>query len=138
MRVATLLVIDKQPVAGEWGQQTLSVTAAMLPTTITATIDIGVFVEIEVQPEDTPAELDVWMYVRPLDESLQVIDEVNDLVHLLEQNVAPIGKTAAAVYQSFIGWIPNYPVLEQQQLWLEARLDNVMHTERAVSLVSEI
>jgi len=138
MRVATLLVIDRKPVAGEWGQQTLSVTGAMLPTAIPGTIDIGVFVEVEVQPEDTVAELEVWMYIRPLDESLQVIDEVNDLGHLLGENVTPVGESTVAVYQSFIGWIASYPVREQQQLWLEARLDNVMQTERTVSLVSEI
>jgi hypothetical protein len=138
VRVATLLVIDRQPVVGEWGEQTLSVPGAVLPMAIGGTIGVGVFVEVEVQPEDTAAQLDVWMYVRPLDESLQVIDEVSELVHVLERDVTPIGESAAAVYQSFIGWIPSYPVQEQQQLWLEARLDNVMQTERAVSLVSEI
>lgn len=138
MRVATLLAIDRQPVVGEWGEQTLSVPGALLPLATPGTIGIGVFVEVEVQPDDTAAQLDVWMYVRPLDQSLQVIDEVSELVHVLERDVTPIGDTTAAVYQSFIGWIPSYPVEEPRQLWLEARLDNVMQTERAVSLVPEI
>jgi hypothetical protein len=138
VRVATLLAIDRQPVVGEWGEQTLSVPGALLPLATPGTIGIGVFVEVEVQPDDTAAQLDVWMYVRPLDQSLQVIDEVSELVHVLERDVTPIGDTTAAVYQSFIGWIPSYPVEEPRQLWLEARLDNVMQTERAVSLVPEI
>lgn len=138
MRVATLLAIDRQPVVGEWGEQTLSVPGALLPLATPGTIGIGVFVEVEIQPDDTAAQLDVWMYVRPLDQSLQVIDEVSELVHVLERDVTPIGDTTAAVYQSFIGWIPSYPVEEPRQLWLEARLDNVMQTERAVSLVPEI
>jgi hypothetical protein len=133
VRVATLLAIDRQPVVGEWGEQTLSVPGALLPLATPGTIGIGVFVEVEVQPDDTAAQLDVWMYVRPLDQSLQVIDEVSELVHVLERDVTPIGDTTAAVYQSFIGWIPSYPVEEPRQLWLEARLDNVMQTERAVS-----
>jgi hypothetical protein len=139
VRVATLLVIDRQPVGGEWGEQTLSVPGAVLPMAIGGTIGFGVFVEVEVQAEDRAAQqLDIWMYVRPLDQSLQVIDEVSELVHLMERDVTPVGDITAAVYQSFIGWIPSYPVQEPRQLWLEARLDNVTQSERAVSLVSEI
>jgi len=138
VRVATLLVIDRQPVVGEWGEQTLSVPGALLPMATPGTIGIGVFVEVEVQPEDTATRLDVWMYVRPLDQSLQVIDEVSELVHLLERDVTPVGDSTAAVYQSFFGGIPSYPVEEPRQLWLEARLEGIMQTERAVALVPEI
>jgi hypothetical protein len=52
VRVATLLAVDKQVVPGPWDHRTLSVPGAVLGMAIPGTIGIGVFVEVEVQPED--------------------------------------------------------------------------------------
>ncbi|HYM45742.1 MAG TPA: hypothetical protein VES65_06220 [Solirubrobacteraceae bacterium] len=139
MRVATLLVIDRQPVAGQWGEQTLNVPGALLPTLIPGAIGLGVFVEIEVDPQDTVAQqLDVWAYVRPLDSTLQVVDELIELLHLVTSPVAPVGTVAEPVNQSFVAWIPSYTVDNPRQLWFEARLNNIPEAERWVSLVPRL
>jgi hypothetical protein len=132
MRVATLLVIDRQPTAaGVWGEQVISLPGALLPTVIPGEVGLGVFVEVEVDPHDTRAQqLDVWVYVRPLDEALQVIDELSELLHLINLQVAPIGTIAEPVNQS----MPRYPVSDPRQLWFEARLNNVPEAERSISL----
>ena len=112
---------------------------AVLPTAIPGTIGIGVFVEVEVQPEDpSPQQLDVWIYVRGVDETLAVVDELIELLHVIDGVVAPVGEIFEPVNQRFDIWIPNYPVDTPRQLWFEARLENVTQAERAVSLVSEI
>jgi hypothetical protein len=137
--VATLVLVDQRPVAGSWGEQTLSVPGALLPTVIPGSLGLGVFVEVEVDPQDTVAQqLEVWVYVRPLDDALQVVDEVSDLLHLLDHQVAPIGTIAEPVYQSFVAWMPNYPVDDPRQLWFEARLNNTPEAERSISLVPPI
>jgi hypothetical protein len=139
VRVVTLLALDKQLVRGSWDQRTLSVPGAVLPTAIGGTIGVGVFVEVEVQPEDSSArQLDVWIYVRALDETLQVVDELIELLHVIDGAVAPVGEISEPANQRFDIWIPSYPVDTPRQLWFEARLDNVMQSERAVSLVPEI
>jgi hypothetical protein len=140
MRITTLLVIDRQPVAaGAWGEQTLSLPGALLPAAIPGTVGLGVFVEIEVDPQDTLAQqLDVWVYVRPLDPALQVIDTLIDLLHLIDRRVAPIGTITEPVNQSFVAWMPRYPVELPRQLWFEARLNNVPETERSISLVPRV
>jgi hypothetical protein len=139
MRIATLLALDKQLVRGSWDQRTLSVPGAVLPTTIPGTIGLGVFVEVEVMPEDSSAhQLDVWIYIRGLDETLQVVDELIELLHVIDGAVSPVGEISEPVNQRFDIWIPSYPVDTPRQLWFEARLDNVMQTERAVSLLSDI
>lgn len=139
MRAATLLVVDRQPVQGSWDQWTLSVPGAVLPTAIPGTIGLGVFVEVEVAPEDSSAQqLDVWIYVRALDETLQVVDELIELLHVMDREVSPVGVITEPVVQRFDIWIPSYPVDTPRQLWFEARLDNVIQTERAVSLVPEV
>jgi len=115
------------------------VPGAVLPTAIPGTIGIGVFVEVEVQPEDpSPQQLDVWIYVRGVDETLAVVDELIELLHVIDGVVAPVGEIFEPVNQRFDIWIPNYPVDTPRQLWFEARLENVTQAERAVSLVSEI
>lgn len=139
MRVATLVLVDQQPVAGPWGQQTLSVPGALLPTAIPGSLGLGVFVEVEVDPQDTVAQqLEIWVYVRPLDDALQVVDEVSDLLHLLDRQVAPIGMIAEPVYQLFVAWMPSYPADGPRQLWFEARLNNTPEAERSISLVPRI
>jgi hypothetical protein len=140
MRIATLLVIDRQPAAaGAWGEQTLSLPGVVLPTAIPGTVGLGVFVEVEVDPQDTRAQqLDVWVYVRPLDTALQVIDELSELLHLIDRRVAPIGTIAEPVNQSFVAWVPRYPVEHPRQLWFEARLNNVPEAERSISLVPRV
>lgn len=139
MRIATLLALDKQVVGGSWDHRTLSVPGAVLPMVIGGTIGIGVFVEVEVLPEDSsPQQLDVWIYVRGVDETLGVVDELIELLHVIDGVVAPVGEIAEPVNQRFDIWIGSYPVATPRQLWFEARLDNVTQTERAVSLVSEI
>lgn len=140
MRVATLLVIDQPPTAaGPWGEQILSLPGALLPTAIPGLVGLGVFVEIEVDPQDTLAQqLDVWVYVRPLDSALQVVDELNDLLHLIDRQVAPIGTLAEPANQSFIAWIPRYPVEHPRQLWFEARMNNQPEAERSISLVPRV
>jgi hypothetical protein len=140
MRIATLLVIDRQPAtAGAWGEQTLSLPGVLLPTSIPATVGLGVFVEVEVDPQDARAQqLDVWVYVRPLDTALQVVDELSELLHLIDLRIAPIGTIAEPVNQSFVAWIPRYPVEHPRQLWFEARLNNVPEAERSISLVSRV
>jgi hypothetical protein len=75
------------------------------------------------------------VYVRPLDDALQIIDEVVELLHLLDCRVAPVGEIAEPVHQSFVAWVPSYPVEGPRQLWFEARLDNRPEAERWVSLV---
>jgi hypothetical protein len=106
---------------------------------ISGTIGVGVFVEVEVQPEDTAAQqLDVWIYVRALDGTLQVVDELIELLHVIDGAVSPVGEISEPVNQRFDIWIPNYPVDTPRQLWFEARLEGVMQSERAVSLVPEI
>ena len=112
---------------------------AVLPTAIPGTIGLGVFVEVEVAPEDSSAQqLDVWIYVRALDETLQVVDELIELLHVMDREVSPVGVITEPVVQRFDIWIPSYPVDTPRQLWFEARLDNVIQTERAVSLVPEV
>jgi|ERR1035441_9852501 hypothetical protein len=139
MRVATLLAIDRQPVVEEWEHRTLSVPGAVLPMAIGGTIGIGVFVEVEILPEDhSPQQMDVWIYVRAVDETLGVIDEVIDLLHVIDGVVAPVGEIAEPVLQPSGIWIPNYSVDTPRQLWFEARLENVTQADRAVSLVPEI
>lgn len=139
MRVATLLALDKQVVRGSWDHRTLSVPGAVLGMAIPGTIGIGVFVEVEVQPEDySPQQLDVWIYVRGVDETLGVVDELIELLHVIDGVVAPVGEISEPVIQRFDIWIPSYPVDTPRQLWFEARLENVTQAERAVSLVSEI
>jgi hypothetical protein len=137
VRVSTLLIVDRQPVAGPWGEQSLSIPGAMLPVTaLPGTVGLGVFVEVEVDPQDSVAEqLDVWVYVRPLDGALRVIDEVTDLLHMIDRRVAPVGEIAEPINQSFVAWVPRYPVTEPRQLWFEARLNNTPGAERWVSLV---
>ncbi|MGH2879457.1 MAG: hypothetical protein ACRDK4_07635 [Solirubrobacteraceae bacterium] len=139
MRVATLVLVDQQPVAGPWGEQTLSVPGALLPTAIPGSLGLGVFVEVEVDPQDTVAQqLEIWVYVRPLDGALQVVDEVSDLLHLLDRAVAPIGTITEPVYQSFVAWMLSYPVDAPRQLWFEVRLNNTPEAERSISFVSPI
>jgi hypothetical protein len=139
VRVATLLPVDKQVVAGTWDHRTLSAPGGMLPIAIPGTIGIGVFLEVEVEPDDySPQQLDVWIYVRGVDETLGVVDEVIDLLHVIDGVVAPIGEIAEPVIQRLDIWIPSYPVDTPRQLWFEARLENVTQAERAVSLVPEI
>jgi hypothetical protein len=139
MRVATLLVIDRQPIAGAWGEQTLSLPGALLPTEIPGLVGLGVFVEVEVDPQDTVAQqLDVYVYVRPLDTALRVVDELTDLLYLIDRQVAPVGTIAEPVNQSFVAWMPRYPVEGPRQLWFEARLNNVPEAERSISLVPGI
>jgi len=139
MRIATLLVLDKQVVRGSWDHRTLSVPGAVLPMAIGGTIGIGVFVEVEVQAEDySPQQVDVWIYVRGVDETLGVVDELIELLHVIDGVVAPVGEISEPVIQRFDIWIPSYPVDTPRQLWFEARLENVTQAERAVSLVSEI
>lgn len=139
MRVVTLLALDKQVVDGSWEHRTLSVPGAVLPTAIPGAIGIGVFVEVEVLPEDdSPQQLDVWIYVRGVDETLGVVDELIELLHVIDRVVAPVGEIAEPVNQRFDIWIPSYSVDTPRQLWFEARLENFTQTERAVSLVSEI
>lgn len=139
MRVATLLALDKQPVRGSWDQKTLSVPGAVLGMAIPGTIGIGVFIEVEVQPEDSsPQQLDVWIYVRGVDETLGVVDELIELLHVIDGVVAPVGEISEPVIQSSGIWIPSYSVDTPRQLWFEARLENVTQAERAVSLVPEI
>jgi hypothetical protein len=139
MRVATLLAVDEQVVGGSWDHRTLSVPGAVLPMAIPGTIGIGVFVEVEVMPEDdTPQQLDVWIYVRGLDETLGVVDELIELLHVMDGVVAPVGEIAEPVLQSSGVWIPSYSVETPRQLWFEARLENVTQAERGVSLVPEI
>jgi hypothetical protein len=51
MRIATLLVIDRQPpAAGTWGEQTLSLPGVLLPAAIPGTVGLGAFIEVEVDP----------------------------------------------------------------------------------------
>jgi hypothetical protein len=139
MRVATLLVVDRQPAAGPWGEQILSVPGAILPTAIPGTVGLGVFIEIEVEPEDRLAQqLDIWIYVRPLDTSLHVVDELIELLHVVDQDVATVGEIAEPVHQSFVRWVPRYPADTPRQLWFEARLNNVPEAERWISLVPEL
>jgi hypothetical protein len=139
MRVATLLVIDRQPIAGAWGEQTLSLPGALLPTAIPGLVGLGVFVEVEVDPQDTVAQqLDVYVYVRQLDTALWVVDELTELLYLIDRQVAPVGTIAEPVNQSFVAWIPRYPVDGPRQLWFEARLNNVPEAERSISLVPGI
>ena len=139
MRVATLLALDKQVVAGTWEHRTFSVPGAVLPMAIPGTIGIGVFVEVEVEPEDhSPQQLDVWIYVRGVDETLGVVDEVIDLLHVIDGVVAPVGEITEPVLQPSGIWIPSYFVDTPRQLWVEARLENVTQAERAVSLVPEV
>jgi len=139
MRIATLLALDKQVVRGSWDHRTLSVPGAVLPMAIGGTIGIGVFVEVEVQAEDySPQQVDVWIYVRGVDETLGVVDELIELLHVIDGVVAPVGEISEPVIQRFDIWIPSYPVDTPRQLWFEARLENVTQAERAVSLVSEI
>ncbi len=140
MRIATLVVIDRKPgTAGAWGEQTLSLPGALLPTEIPGAVGLGVFVEIQVDPQDTLAQqLDVRAYVRPLDTVLQVIDELSELLHLIDRQVAPIGTLAEPTNQSFVAWIPHYPVEHPRQLWFEARLNNVPEAERSISLVPRV
>jgi hypothetical protein len=139
VRVATLLALDKQVVRGSWDHRTLSVPGAVLPAAIPGAIGIGAFVEVEVQPEDySPRQLDVWIYVRGVDETLGVVDELIELLHVIDGVVAPVGEISEPVMQRFDIWIPSYPVDTPRQLWFEARLENVTQAERAVSLVPEI
>jgi len=139
VRVATLLVLDKQPVAGTWEHRTFSVPGAILPMAIPDTTRFGVFVEVEVEPEDySPQQLDVWIYVRPVNETLQIVDELIELLHVIDGVVSPIGEIAEPVLQPFGIWIPSYPVDTPRQLWFEARLENEAQADRAVSFVPEI
>jgi hypothetical protein len=139
MRVATLLALDKQVVAGTWDHRTLSAPGASLEMTIPGTIGIGVFVEVEVLPEDhSPEQLDIWIYIRGVDETLGIVDEVLELLHAIDRVVAPVGEIAEPVIQRFDIWIPSYPVDTPRQLWFEARLENLTQAERTVSLVPEI
>jgi len=139
VRIATLLALDKQLVRGSWDHRTLSVPGAVLGMAIPGTIGIGVFVEVEVMPEDSsPQQLDVWIYVRGVDETLRVIDELIELLHVIDGVVAPVGEISEPVIQSSGIWIPSYSVDTPRQLWFEARLENIMQAERAVSLVPEI
>lgn len=97
------------------------------------------FVEVEINPQDTSAhQLDMWVYVRPLDPALQVIDELSELLHLIDRRVAPIGTIAEPVNQSFVAWMSRYPVAYPRQLWFEARLNNVPEAERSISFVPRI
>jgi hypothetical protein len=77
-------------------------------------------------------------YVRGVDETLGVVDEVIDLLHVIDGVVAPVGEIAEPVLQPSGIWIPGYSVDTPRQLWFEARLENVTQAERAVSLVPEI
>ncbi len=140
VRIATLLVIDRQPAAaGAWGEQTLSLPGVLLPAAIPGTVGLGAFIEVEVDPQDTrDQQLDVWVYVRPLDPALRVIDELSELLHLVDHRVAPVGTIAEPVNQSFLVWMPRYPVEHPQQLWFEARLNNVPRAERSISLVPRV
>ncbi len=122
--------------AGAWGEQTLSVPGPLLPVAIPGSLGLGVFVEVEVDPQDVVAQqLDVWVYVRPLDDALQLVDDVSELLHIIDHRVAPIGMIAESVFQSFVAWIPAYPVPAARQLWVEARLNNTPEAERSISLV---
>jgi len=106
---------------------------------IPGTIGIGAFVEVEVSPEDySPEQLDIWIYIRGVDETLGIVDEVIDLLHVADFVVAPIGEIAEPVIQRLDIWIPNYSVETAQQLWFEARLENLTQADRPVSLVPEI
>jgi len=139
MRIASLQVIDRRPVERPWGGQLLSVPGALVPTGASGSIGIGAYIEVAIEPHDDAARLDLWVYVRPLDGALQVIDEVSDLLHLIDcQEVAPVGQVAERVFQPLIVWVPSYPVGRPLQLWFEARLDDVPEAERAVSLVPDI
>lgn len=139
MRVATLLAVDKPVVAGTWEHRMLSAPGAMLGMTIPGTIGIGVFLEVEVLPEDhSPQQLDVWLYIRGVDETLGVVDELIDLLHVIDGVAAPVGEISEPVIQRFDIWIPKYRVDTPRQLWFEARLENVTQAERALSLVPEI
>jgi hypothetical protein len=108
VRVVTLLVLDKQLVGGSWDHRTLSVPGASLATDIPDTIGIGVFVEVEVEPEDySPQQLDVWIHVRPVDETLAIVNELIELLHIIDDVVPPIGEIAEPVLQAFYMWIPS-------------------------------
>jgi len=139
LRIVTVLAVDKPLVTGTWEHRTLSAPGAMLGIAIPGMIGIGAFVEVEVEPDDySPQRLDVWIYVRGVNETLGLVDEVIDLLHVIDDVVAPVGKITEPVIQRFDVWIPSYPVETPRQLWFEARLENVTQAERAVSLVPEI
>jgi hypothetical protein len=110
-----------------------------MPIAIPGTVGLGVFVEVEVDPQDIRAQqLDVWVYVRPLDTALRVIDELSELLHLIDRRVAPIGTIAEPVNQAFVAWVPSYPVEHPRQLWCEARLNNVPEAEQSILLVPRV
>jgi hypothetical protein len=73
-----------------------------------------------------------------LDETLGVVDELIELLHVIDGVVSPVGEIAEPVLQPAGIWIPSYPVDTPRQLWFEARLENVTQANRAVSLVPEI
>jgi hypothetical protein len=86
VRVATLLALDKQVVRGPWDHRTISAPGAVLPMAIPGTTGIGVFLEVEVEPDDySPQQVDVWIYVRGLDTRLENVTQAERAVSLVPE-----------------------------------------------------
>lgn len=140
VRVTSLLIVDRQPVMGPWDSRSLNVLGLVLPVErFPGRLGLGVYVEALIEPHDVAAgQLDVWVYVRPLDDALGVVDELVELIHLIDTPVAPAGSISVPVIRWFVAWIPSYPVEQPRQLWVEARLDSEPQAERLVSLVPSL
>ena len=91
---------------------------AVLPMAIPRTIGIGAFVEVEVLPEDySPEQLDVWIYAWNLDETLGVVDELIELLHVVRRSSSSAsGGAGRAALRAFSG-----PALPHEQVFTTRR-----------------